>query len=608
MRDTVRSGLGGSLLSKSFGAATVCAALLALSACGGGGGGGSSPPPSSGSNPPPAANTAPTVDAGAAQTIQLPTDQAQLQGTATDAESSTLTLAWSQTAGPTGVTFDDATAASTIAHFPGAGTYTLSLSANDGTLSASDTVDITVNEASANTAPTVNAGDDQTVVLPNNTATLQGSATDAENDAITYAWTGPSADVTFDDATAASTVAHLPAAGSYELTLTASDGTNTATDTVTITVTDVVPPSSDEYPAVGDRNDPLRGWKVAADPAEVGMDATALAEAAAYAQGNGGGGYGAVIHRGRVAYLWGGATPSLGAPRVEVKSTTKSMAGIALGLALDDKLIASLSDKANVYLPEIGANPIENATNHADWLNEITVQQLATHTAGFEKPGGYCLIQYEPGTEWSYSDCGLNWLADLLTSVYQRDLADVLTERVWNKIGLSSADLQWRPNAVRTDGQTSTPVRRELASGIQANVNALARVGLLFLREGKWQTDQGLEQIVSKSFIDAVRTPPPEVASATNADPAGFPDAPTTYGMLWWTNAGQQLANVPPDAYWAWGLGDSLIVVIPSLDIVVVRLDDNPDAGASLNGRAGWNGDYSVLAPLLDPVVRSVQP
>ena len=31
------------------------------------------------------------------------------------------------------------------------------------------------------------------------------------------------------------------------------------------------------------------------------------------------------------------------------------------------------------------------------------------------------------------------------------------------------------------------------------------------------------------------------------------------------------MANVPEDAYWAWGLGEELIVVIPSLDLVIVR-------------------------------------
>src|SRR5262245_56960750 len=56
--------------------------LLALAACGGGGGGGSDAP-SQPSNPAPT-NNAPTAQAGADQTITLPTNSAQLQGSATD--------------------------------------------------------------------------------------------------------------------------------------------------------------------------------------------------------------------------------------------------------------------------------------------------------------------------------------------------------------------------------------------------------------------------------------------------------------------------------------------------------------------------------------------
>jgi CubicO group peptidase (beta-lactamase class C family) len=87
--------------------------------------------------------------------------------------------------------------------------------------------------------------------------------------------------------------------------------------------------------------------------------------------------------------------------------------------------------------------------------------------------------------------------------------------------------------------------------------------------------------------------------------------------MLWWTNADGQLPNVPRDAYWAWGLGDSLIVVIPSLDIVAVRAGNqadpdvnglDPTPGVRVWNDYDWNGDYAVLAPFLDPIVQSVTP
>ena len=57
----------------------------------------------------------------------------------------TLTHQWTQVSGPTPVTFNDATALSTTAHFPQAALYVLRLSASDGLLSSSDDVTINVN-------------------------------------------------------------------------------------------------------------------------------------------------------------------------------------------------------------------------------------------------------------------------------------------------------------------------------------------------------------------------------------------------------------------------------------------------------------------------------
>jgi len=455
----------------------------------------------------------------------------------------------------------------------------------------------------ANTAPQVQAGSDQTIEWPVATAQLAGSATDDAAQTLTYAWTGP-ADVTFSAADAAATDVTFPGAGSYTLTLTVSDGSLSGTDTVLVTVDPAV------YPASDTTNDQVdHGWMRAA-PADVGMDEAALVEAENYALS--GGGSGMIVRRGRLVRAWGNIDQ-----RYDLKSTTKSMGGIALGLAIDNGSVA-LTDTAASRLATIGNPP----ANHPEWLPEITIQHLATHTAGFEKPGGYIDQIYQPGTTWSYSDGGLNWLADVLTTVYNEDLATVLNTRVWTALGLNSswgglgdpgggaiADVHWRDNRLRPEGDPPPAIRkRELASGIFANTNAMARVGLLFLRKGTW----GDQRILSESFVSTVSTPPAENAAVTNADPANFPGATANYGVLWWTNAGGQLPNVPTDAYWAWGLFDSLIVVIPSLDIVAVRagpgVADDATPGVRSWNDFNWNGDYAVLAPFLDPIVRSVAP
>jgi hypothetical protein len=66
------------------------------------------------------------------------------------------------------------------------------------------------------------------------------------------------------------------------------------------------------------------------------------------------------------------------------------------------------------------------------------------------------------------------------------------------------------------------------------------------------------------------------------------------------------MPGVPRDAYWAWGLGDNLIVVIPSLDLVIARTGNNPDDSSLPQLRTDRSGDYKVLVPLLTPIVESV--
>ena len=77
------------------------------------------------------------------------------------------------------------------------------------------------------------------------------------------------------------------------------------------------------------------------------------------------------------------------------------------------------------------------------------------------------------------------------------------------------------------------------------------------------------------------------------------------YGLLWWNNADGTLETVPRDAYWAWGLYDSLVVVIPSLDLVAVR---GGERGKSWPRPEDSSSHYDVLKPFLGPIVAAVRP
>lgn len=91
------------------------------------------------------ANTAPAVSAGPDLSVILP-GAASLEGTVSDdgLPSGTVTVAWSKVSGPGTATFASATSIDTTVSFTVAGVYVLRLTASDGSLSASDEMQVVV--------------------------------------------------------------------------------------------------------------------------------------------------------------------------------------------------------------------------------------------------------------------------------------------------------------------------------------------------------------------------------------------------------------------------------------------------------------------------------
>jgi hypothetical protein len=150
-----------------------------------------------------------------------------------------VTTLWSQVGGTGTVTFGDAGAIDTTASFSTAGSYTLRLTVNDGELSSSDDVDVTVN--AANQPPTVSAGSDQTITLPAS-ANLDGTVSDdgqpAPPGSVTTVWSqasGPGT-VTFGNASLVDTTATFSTSGIYALRLNANDSAASVFDELVITV------------------------------------------------------------------------------------------------------------------------------------------------------------------------------------------------------------------------------------------------------------------------------------------------------------------------------------------------------------------------------------
>jgi CubicO group peptidase (beta-lactamase class C family) len=550
----------------------------------------------------PGVNRAPIVDAGEDVTISWPEDSVELQATVVDdglPANGKLRLTWLSSSPEAQI--ETPMSAKTLVRLPAPGIYTMTLAADDGAVRTTDAVTITVVDdmTVAHEPPSVDAGADQTVELPFPIA-LRGVASDdlLTPSELTAHWSmvsGPG-EATFGTPDALDTTLRLRVAGAYELALEVSDGDYSTRDTLIINATPAIYPAPDLSDV-----DPDRGW-LRVNPAEVGLDAALLLQAEQYASAAGGS---LLISRhGRLVHSWNATNVGIDT-RFDVKSVAKSIGSIALALALDEERV-QMNDRAVTHLPTFGLPP---ASNDPQWLSDITLLQLATHTAGFEKTGGYGRVLTAPGTQWRYSDGALNWLADTLTTVFAQDLHQMFAARLYPVLGINERDdIQWRrmSSGTRPAPRPNGLEHREFASGFAVNTNTMARIGLLFLRGGEWENNT---RVFSESFVDFVRTPHPDTARAALTEPDDHPDATQRYGVMWWTNATGALPEVPRDAYWAWGLGDSLIVVIPSLDLVIARAGNlrPPSPTTREFGDNDWDGNYEVLAPLLNPIVQAVR-
>jgi len=170
--------------------------------------------------------------------------------------------------------------------------------------------------------------------------------------------------------------------------------------------------------------------------------------------------------------------------------------------------------------------------------------------------------QLEPGSSFKYNDVRVNLLAYALLNVYRKPLPMVLKEKLMDPIGASTT---WRwygyhNSFVNMDGIMIQSVSGggHHGGGVFINTTDMAKIGLLFLRNGKWKN----LQLLSTKWIAAAHRP-----STPNKD----------YGYMWWINSTKKWPDVSTQIYYAAGFGGNYIVVDNEHDLVVVTrwMDDS---------------------------------
>jgi gliding motility-associated-like protein len=169
-------------------------------------------------------NQSPTVDAGADQSIQLPDNSITLTGTANDADGSITSVIWEKVSGGTATLANESTLNLELSDLV-AGNYVFRLTAEDDDgVSVSDETNLSVLEEEANLPPTVNAGPDISIQLPDNSVTITPTVSDPDGDALTYRWakeSGPSVSITGENSLTVSLTELVE--GSYLFKFTATD-------------------------------------------------------------------------------------------------------------------------------------------------------------------------------------------------------------------------------------------------------------------------------------------------------------------------------------------------------------------------------------------------
>jgi CubicO group peptidase (beta-lactamase class C family) len=312
-----------------------------------------------------------------------------------------------------------------------------------------------------------------------------------------------------------------------------------------------------------------------------------------------------VIRRGSVAFEWYAPNSGVDKPHGTASLAKALVGGMSLLTAISDGLMKS-DDLAGKYIPEWTTAP----------KSKITIRELATHTSGIEdaeqgslphdqlpgwkgafwkrSPDPFSValqapVIFEPASSYAYSNPGMAALAYAVTaSLKPGDIRSVLKTRIFDPLGIpESAWSIGYGRGYELDGLTLYANW----GGAAFTARAAARVGQLMMLQGTWSG----RELVRRSAVKEVVTY------------AGMPKPPRTTdkfapasGLAWYTNSDGIWPAVPRDAIAGAGAGHQVLVVIPSLDLVVVR---NGDALNNSGRSEFWTPVYEkILQPLMAAV------
>jgi CubicO group peptidase (beta-lactamase class C family) len=276
----------------------------------------------------------------------------------------------------------------------------------------------------------------------------------------------------------------------------------------------------------------------------------------------------------------------------DMRSASKSVTSLLVGIAIDRKLIASADEPVIRFFPEY------QALKTAGWDN-VTLRHLLTMSSGIKwdetlpwtdpkndephlgyeaDPIRYVLtkpIAAPPDTVWVYNGGGTDLLGSIVERASGKPLEAFAREALFQPLAVT--DFEWK--SYPRNGKVAA------AAGLRLRPRDAAKIGQLVLDRGAWNG----QQIISADWIARSITP--------RFQAVGYFGGVLFYGYQWWM--GRSLSD-GKEVTWvaAMGWGGQRIFVVPDLDLVVMTtsgLFGKPKEGL---------GALDILANSVIPSVR----
>jgi CubicO group peptidase (beta-lactamase class C family) len=285
-----------------------------------------------------------------------------------------------------------------------------------------------------------------------------------------------------------------------------------------------------------------------------------------------------ILHRGRIVYeKYFGALDEAG--QHAAMSMTKSMTGLLAEILVAEGAIDETAKVASI-VPELGQSAFGTATvrqvmdmttaldyseDYSDPKADIWIYSKAANPlpkpGGYDGPNGYCeylqTVQKKGshGEAFGYKTVNSDALGWIVSRAVGKDLAHLLAERIWTKIGAEQ-------DGYMTVDAKGTPFA---GGGLSAGLRDLGRVGQLMLNGGELNGTR----LFPAKVVDRIRAGGDKAAFAK----AGYKTIPGgSYRSMWW------VFHNDHGAYAARGVHGQTIYIDPAAEMVIVRFCSHPQA------------------------------